>query len=118
MVCEGKSGNALIDCLAQKAAARDNSGPARLNHRNTGHMNPSQVLRGRRGRRGGSKSKRGGSRRRQYHTSKRGGSRKSGGSSLMTNLLVPLGILGARRLLSKRLKKKGKKTKRKTRRRN
>ena len=22
MVCEGKSGNALIDCLAQKAAAR------------------------------------------------------------------------------------------------
>ena len=109
MVCEGKSGNALIDCLAQKAAARDNSGPARLNHRNTGHMNPSRALRGRRG---GSKSKRGGSK------AKRGGSRKKGGS-LMANLLVPLGILGVRRLLTKKLKKrKATKTKRNTRRRN
>ena len=116
MVCEGKSGNALIDCLAQKAAARDNSGPARLNHRNTGHMNPSRALRGRRGgsksKRGGSKAKRGGSK------AKRGGSRKKGGS-LMANLLVPLGILGVRRLLTKKLKKrKATKTKRNTRRRN
>ena len=60
--CEGKSGMALIDCKRAEASARDNSGPARINRFNTGHMNASRAINsgtGYRRYRGGSSLKRG-----------------------------------------------------------